>query len=170
MTAVHTQIFNTLSKAYSKWKLLIVRLLANIAASLIVPGIAIAIIAAFDIPFNISAGTAWLVLSIGFLTLTLMMQMFNDWFGTIGMGVAAIFLFPLQLVTSGLIFSKEILPGFYEGIRNILPSTYFGSGMLKMFYGGASVSYDIGILLLMSGIFIVIMLFNPAIWRKTVKK
>jgi uncharacterized phage infection (PIP) family protein YhgE len=166
MTVVHKQVFNTFQSSFSKWKLFLVRLAVNVAAALIVPGIAIAVIAAFDIPFNINAGNVWLVLAAGFLTLTLMVQMFIDWFSTIGTGLAILILFPLQLVTSGLIFSREIMPAFYDSIRNILPSTYFGSGMLKMFYGGASISYDIGILMLMSGIFILIILASPAMWKK----
>jgi len=170
MTALHTQVFNALKNDYAKPKLFLVRLSVNIIASFIVPGIAVGLIEAFNIPFSIGTAGAWWVLTVGFFTLTLMVQMFCDWFGTIGMGVAVLFLFPLQLVTSGLIFSREILPAFYESVRNVLPSTYFGQGMLKMFYGGASISGDIGILLLMSGIFIIIMLLHPAIWRKTVKQ
>jgi len=167
MTVVHKQVFNLIQSSFSKWKLFLVRLAVNVAAALIVPGIAIAVIAAFDIPFNINAGNVWLVLAAGFLTLTLMVQMFIDWFSTIGTGLAILILFPLQLVTSGLIFSREIMPAFYDSIRNILPSTYFGSGMLKMFYGGASIANDIGILMLMSGIFIVIIISSPAMWKKT---
>jgi uncharacterized phage infection (PIP) family protein YhgE len=65
-------------------------------------------------------------------------------------------LFPLQLVASGLLYPREILPAFYSMAGGFLPATYFGNGIIKVFFGTLPISAEIGILLLMSGIFITV--------------
>jgi uncharacterized phage infection (PIP) family protein YhgE len=156
MTGLHSVVFKSLRIQYSKNKIWLSKLVINISAALVMPCIVIGLAACFDIPFALGTGTAWLLLSAGFLTLIYLIQMFSEWFGIPGMGIAALLFFPLQLVTSGLMYSQEILLSLYSTISNYLPATYFGDGMIKLFYNGASVYQDVGILILMSVIFIAI--------------
>lgn len=156
VTVLHTLVFNKFEGGFSRRKIFLVRLITNIAAALIMPCIVIGIAAAFGIPFSQGTFTAWMLFSVGFFTLISLIQMFSIWFGIPGMGAGALILFPLQLVSSGLMYSREILPPFYSVISSYLPSTYFGDGMIKIFYGNLSVSKDVRILLLMSAIFIII--------------
>jgi uncharacterized phage infection (PIP) family protein YhgE len=156
MTGLHTVVYNSLRNEYSQGKLLLFKLAMNIIVSLVIPCIVIGLAACFNIPFALGLPATWLLLSVGFFTLTCLIQIFSDWFGIPGMGAAAVILFPLQLVTSGLIYSQEVLPSFYSAVSRFLPASYFGDGMIKIFYGGPSLSKDVWILLLIAGISIFI--------------
>jgi uncharacterized phage infection (PIP) family protein YhgE len=156
MTVLHSFVYQPLAATYSRVKILSTQLVINLLISLLIPCIAISVLAGFGIPLTLSTGIAWLLLAVGFFTLLYTVQMFFNWFGLPGMGIGMVFFFPLQIVGSGLIYSKEILPSFYSAISNYLPASYFGDGILKVFYGGASIARDIWILLLMSAIFIAV--------------
>jgi hypothetical protein len=156
MTFLHSLAYKSLNGDFPRRRMLLFQLGVSIAISLIIPGIAIGLMAGFGIPFSLGVGAVWLLLSISFLTLLYLVQMFGNWFGVAGIGIGVVLLFPLQLVTSGLIYSKEILPAFYTGISACLPANYLGDGMLKAFYGGPSIAKDAGILALMVVIFIII--------------
>jgi len=156
MTVLHTLVFKGLEKNYSRGKIFLVRLGVNILVALIIPCIIVGIAAGFNISFSTDLLAVWSLLSLGFFTLLYLIQMFSQWFGIPGMGVAAVVLFPLQLISSGLIYSREILPVFYTVVRDYLPSSYFGAGMIKIFYGGPAVSKEISILLLMSAVFVLV--------------
>jgi uncharacterized phage infection (PIP) family protein YhgE len=170
MTGLQTGVFKSLRKKYSQSKILLSKLVINILASLVIPCIVIGLAACFDIPFALGIAATWLLLSVGFFTLLSLVQVFSDWFGIPGMGLAALILFPLQFVTSGLMYSREILPAFYSTISNYLPVTYFGDGMIKMFYGGPSISKDIWILLLIAAISIVFSALTIFKKEKAVRK
>jgi uncharacterized phage infection (PIP) family protein YhgE len=156
LTILHILAYQPLLKVFSRAKILLSQLIVNVIMSLVLPGIAIGLAACFNIAIVPDIWIVWLMLSAGFFTLLYVVQMFASWFGIPGMGIAALLLFPLQLVSSGLIYSREILPGFYTWISSYLPATYLGDGMLKMFYGGPSVTKDIWILLLMAAIFMIV--------------
>jgi uncharacterized phage infection (PIP) family protein YhgE len=156
LTILHYLAYKSLNNEFSVAKKLVSQFLTNVIISLIVPVVVIGLVACFNIPLSHGLGTTWLLLAAGFFTLLNTVQMFANWFGIPGLGIAALLLFPLQLVSSGLIYSREILPSFYSGISSWLPANYFGDGILKMFYGELSIAGDISILLLMSAIFIVI--------------
>jgi uncharacterized phage infection (PIP) family protein YhgE len=156
LTILHYLAYKSIKKEFSQSKILVSQFITNVVISLIIPVVVIGIVSCFALPLSLSVGTAWLLLSAGFFTLLYTVQMFANWFGIPGMGIAALLLFPLQLVSSGLIYSKEILPSFYSGISSVLPANYFGDGILKLFYGELSIARDILILLLMSAIFIMV--------------
>ncbi len=155
MSALHVLAYKPLNVEFSRWKILFSQFITNIIVSLAIPGVVIGIIAAFGIPFNLEIWVIWGLLSIGFFTLLYTIQAFTNWFGYEGLAAVAI-LFPLQLVSSGLIYSKEILPAFYVTAADYLPATYFGNGLLKAFYGGSPVSQDIYILLIMAGVMLLL--------------
>lgn len=156
MAILHTLAFRSLGNGFSRAKVLLSQLGVNIVVSLVIPCIVIGLAAGFDIPFALGTGATWLILSVGFFTLLYAVEMFGSWFSVPGIGLAVVVLFPLQLMTSGLIYSKEILPSFYSGVSTILPATYFGDAMFKAFYGGPSLSGDIWVLLLMAAIFVAV--------------
>jgi uncharacterized phage infection (PIP) family protein YhgE len=151
MTILHLLAYKQFSGEFSRWKILFSQFITNIAVSLALPGIVIGIIAAFGIPFSLDLWVIWGLLSIGFFTLLYTIQAFTNWFGYPGL-VIIVILFPLQLVSSGLIYAKEILPAFYATAGDYLPATYFGNGILKSLYGGSSVSEEILVLLLITAV------------------
>jgi uncharacterized phage infection (PIP) family protein YhgE len=97
-----------------------------------------------------------MMLSLGFFTFVSLFEMIFSWLGVIGAGAFVLILFPLQLVSSGLLYPREILPAFYTAIGDYLPATYFASGVMKTTYGATSLGGDFGILALMAGIFVVV--------------
>jgi uncharacterized phage infection (PIP) family protein YhgE len=151
IAVLHVPVYKALRSEFSKIKILFSQLVANIIISLVIPWVFIGLLACFDISFSFSLVTAWLLLSVGFFTFLYTIQAFTNWFGVPGVAVVVLLL-PLQLASSGLIYSKEILPAFYSAAGDYLPATYFGNGMLKMFYGGASISSEILVLLLIAAI------------------
>jgi uncharacterized phage infection (PIP) family protein YhgE len=151
ITILHLLTYKSLGGEFSNGKILASQLITNIIASLVIPGVVIGLLACFGIPFSLNIGLVWLLLSVGFFTFLYTIQAFTNWFDMPGM-LAVALLFPLQLVSSGLIYSKEILPAFYAAISDYLPATYFGSGTLKMFYGEISISSEIYMLLIIAAV------------------
>jgi uncharacterized phage infection (PIP) family protein YhgE len=156
MTLLHTRVYKSLAAGFTRRKILLVQLVTNLVISAIIPCIVIGLAACFGIPLNTGIAPAWLMLSTGFFTLLCLVQMFANWFGIPGMGLAVLVLFPLQIVTCGMIYPREILPSFYRIIGDYLPSTYFGNGILRLLFGGPSIGGEIGILLLMAVIFLIV--------------
>lgn len=146
-------MYKPLRDTYSKWPLFINRLIISTVVSLIVPIAVFIIIWSFNIPYNVNTASLWLLLSAGFFAFMLLAQFLADLFSQKGAAPFLLILFPLQLITSNLMFPKEVLPGFYGWVRSFLPSSYFGSGIIKALYGGTSLFPDAGILLLMAVIF-----------------
>jgi uncharacterized phage infection (PIP) family protein YhgE len=155
MTILHLLSYKSLGGEFSNGKILASQLITNIIASLVIPGVVIGLLACFSIPFSLNVGLVWLLLSVGFFTFLYTIQAFTNWFGMPGMLIVAL-LFPLQLVSSGLIYSKEILPAFYSAISDYLPATYFGSSTLKIFYGEISISSEIYILLIIAAVMLIL--------------
>jgi uncharacterized phage infection (PIP) family protein YhgE len=155
LAITHSQAFKAVSGQVSRGKLYLTSLIINIVYSLVIPGIIIAFIAGFNISFNQGLFATWMLLSVGLITFISLFEMLFSWLGLIGTGLFVLILFPLQLVSSGLIYAREMLPAFYRVIGDYLPATYFGGGILNITYG-ASLSWNIGILLLMAVIFIVV--------------
>jgi uncharacterized phage infection (PIP) family protein YhgE len=152
----HSLAYKQSSPQVPKGSLFLTGLITDIVYSLIIPFIMMSFAAGFNITFSQGMFITWLLLAVGFFTIASLFQMLFKWLGVIGAGAFVLILFPLQLISSGFMFPTEILPSFYRAVADYLPATYFGSGVLKATYGGATVSGDIWILLLMSAIFIVI--------------
>jgi uncharacterized phage infection (PIP) family protein YhgE len=155
MTILHLFTYKSLGGEFSNGNILASQLITNVIISLVIPGVVIGLLACFGIPFSINIGLVWLLLSVGFFTFLYVIQAFTNWFGMTGMLIVAL-LFPLQLVCSGLIYSKEILPSFYSLISDYLPATYFGSGTLRIFYGENSISYEILNLLVIAAVMLIL--------------
>ncbi len=156
MTILHAIAKKNLYAHFSRCRIFLASLATNIIVSMIVPWVVIGILGAFDITLSTGLFNTWLFLSLGFFTLLYMVQMFMDWLGIQGMGAAIIILFPLQFVSCGLIYSPEILPSLYTTASIYLPSTYFGEGMFRIFYGGGSPSPEFAVLSCMALIFVAI--------------
>jgi uncharacterized phage infection (PIP) family protein YhgE len=153
LAITHSLAYKSVSTQVSRGKLYLTSLVINIVYSLIIPGLAMSFIAGFNITLNQGSLATWMLLSVGFFTFISLFQMLFRWLGLIGYGAFVLILFPLQLVSSGLIYAREMLPAFYRFIADYLPATYFGGGILNVTYG-TSLSWNIGILLLMAAIFI----------------
>ena len=156
MIITHTIAARSVADRFSRNKIFATGLGINIVYSLIIPWVVIAFASGFGIDFSQGLVTVWLLLAVGFFTFLLLFRMFSNWLGIPGTALAALILFPFQLVTSGMMFPRELLPSFYNAVGDYLPATYFSSGINRIFYGELSISGESGIMLLMSAIFIAV--------------
>lgn len=161
-------VFDKLRPSFSKWAVLGGKIAAILLAGCLVPLAFILTAACYDIPVAFDTGRLWFFLFMSFSALSLFILMFIYLFSVKGLPPVVLVLLPLQLVTCAIIFPKEILPGFYSWLRPLLPSTFIGSGLIKSLFGGASVSTEIGSLLLISLVCLAIIVLTTALkWRKT---
>ena len=156
MTFAHGWVYRTRAAGISRNRLFPVTLVINLLYSLVLPGIVVFFAAVSGISFSHNIAAVWLLLAAGLFTFLSLFQMFFRWLGLPGTAVMVLLLFPLQLVASGLMYPREILPAFYNITGDYLPATYFGNGIIKVFFGTLPISAEIGILLLMSGIFVTV--------------
>lgn len=156
MTFTHGWAYKKLAAGFSRNRVFLAGLAVNLVYSLVLPGIVVFFAAVFGISFSHHIANVWLLLAAGYFTFLSLFQMFFHWLGLPGAGIMVLLLFPLQLVASGLLYPREILPAFYAMASGCLPATYFGNGIIKVFFGALLISAEIGILLLMSGIFITV--------------
>jgi uncharacterized phage infection (PIP) family protein YhgE len=157
MTITQTIACRSLSMQYKRSRLYIAVFGINVIYSLIIPVIIISFAAGFGIALSQGTLIAWLLFAAGFFAFLSFMQMFANWLGVIGAGIMVLLLFPLQLIASGLMFPREILPVFfYQAAGGYLPATYFGIGITRVFFGDLSISGEAGILMLIAAVCLVI--------------
>ncbi len=156
LAVTHSQAYKAAGAQISQGKLYLTSLVVNIIYALIIPGIVIAFAAGFGVTFSEGWLASWMLLALGLFTFISLFQMLFKWLGLIGTGVMILLLFPLQLISSGLIYPREILPAFYRAAGDYLPATYFADGILKATYGGTTLPGIYGALALMAVIFMAV--------------
>ncbi len=150
-TVLHLRVFQGLGKEIPPWPIYLYRLAVDVIASLVMPLAFFTILWSFGIAISASQMTLWLLISAGFLALVQLLQVFADLFGLKGLIPMILVLMPLQMATNGTMFPQEMLPPFFSAVGGYLPASYFGSGLIKSFFGGAPAGDDILILLAMAG-------------------
>lgn len=168
MTIARTMAVERLTDRFNRSCIFGASLGIDIVYSLAIPWIVIIFATGFGIDFSKEMVAVWLLLAVGFFTFLSLFQMFSNWLGRIGTGLAALILFPLQLVSSGMMFPREILPSFYNTAGDYLPATYFSTGITRIFYGDLSISDELGVMLIMAAIFVAVTAL--ALLKKSKKK
>lgn len=140
---------------HSIWSLFIVRQIINLLAAITISLLTISLMYAFQIEVDSSFFNVWIFQALLMFSFLMLSQIFVIAFGNIGM-VCNIALVALQLVSSGAIVPKKLLPTFYEAIGSYLPATYGVSGYFRFLYGGESVAADVSVLFIMTSVCIVI--------------
>lgn len=144
----------------SKWGIFWSRQLLNISVALVLPLLTIGLLNLFDVAVHESFGMVYLFQAVLYLTFLSFAQVFVYVFGNLGM-VFNILSLSLQLVTSGVLVSKELLGDGYQTLAAFLPATYAADGYFTIVFGGASgtLMQPIGALLLILGITFVVAVF-----------
>lgn len=124
------------------------RQVINIGVSFLLSIITLGIMLIFGIELTSSLVQVWLFQSILFLCFLSISQFFVILFGNPGM-IFNIILTATQLVSSGAIVPRELLPNFYETLGAFLPATYGVNGYFSVIYGGGNLMNDFIQLLLM---------------------
>ncbi len=124
------------------------RQVINVGVSFILSIITLGIMLVFGVELTSSLIQVWLFQSVLFLCFLSISQFFVILFGNPGM-VFNIILTATQLVSSGAIVPRELLPNFYETLGTFLPATYGVNGYFSVIYGGGDLMNDFIQLLLM---------------------
>ncbi|QJC53676.1 ABC transporter permease [Paenibacillus albicereus] len=86
--------------------------------------------------------SVWLFMLLVLLSFMLVAQMVLQVLGMAGMFLNIILL-SMQLVSSGAMLPRELLPPFYHGIGEWLPATRAVEGMMSLLFGGPSAGPDV---------------------------
>ncbi|WP_301107481.1 ABC transporter permease [Sporosarcina sp.] len=118
-----------------KWSLFFGRQIINLAVALLLPLLTISLMKLFGIDGQESFGMIYLFQSMLFLSFLTFAQVFVFLFGDLGM-VFNILALSLQLVTSGVLVSRELLAEGYRKMAVFLPATYGADGYFAIVFGG----------------------------------
>lgn len=114
----------------------------NVTLSVFIATMAVLIMSCYSITSHISLFYTWFFLFLAFLTFVSLTQLFIVLFGPGGM-IFNIILLSLQLVSAGVIVSREMLPLFYEKISAVLPAIYVAEGLFTIAFGGSNIFSDV---------------------------
>lgn len=140
---------------YRRTSLFTGRQIINILVALVVSLVTVCLLALFNVDIDHNFFAIWgfqAILMFSFLALS---QVFVILFGNIGM-VFNIALTATQLVSSGAIVPRELLPSFYQSLGSILPATYGVNGYLSLIYGGGNLASDMKYLSMIIGALLII--------------
>ncbi|NGM81348.1 ABC transporter permease [Paenibacillus sp. 7124] len=98
------------------------------------------------------------------LTFMLVAQTLLVLLGTAGM-LLNIVLLSMQLVSSGAMTPRELLPDFYLHLGNLLPATYAVEGLMSLLFGGPGISSIAGQLLVIAAVMTLVMIGVTALRR-----
>ncbi|MFD1066585.1 YhgE/Pip domain-containing protein [Oceanobacillus locisalsi] len=142
-----------LTNSYSRTSLFLGRQAINVLLAVGISLLTVSLMYLFHIEMDQHFFALWgfqAVLLFSFLTIS---QVFVMLFGNPGM-IFNIALTATQLVSSGAIVPRELLPSFYQKIGDILPATYGVNSYFSLIYGGGDLSADLAYL----GIIITVLL------------
>ncbi|WP_340084205.1 ABC transporter permease [Siminovitchia sp. FSL H7-0308] len=161
----------TIRSAYSKWRLFFARQLINVGVAFLLPFLTISLMKLFAVTSQEPFGMIYLFQAIMFLSFLTFAQVFVFLFGNLGM-VFNILALSLQLVTSGVLVSRELLAKGYHALAPFLPATYGADGYYAIVFGGNSsiLKENIWYLLLITGITFLLAIGAVAVWRDSSKE
>ncbi len=142
----------TIRSNYSKWSLFFARQLVNVVVAFLLPFLTIGLMKLFDVASQEPLMMVYLFQGVMFLAFLMFAQVFVFLFGNYGM-VFNILALSLQLVTSGVLVSRDLLSNSYHALAPFLPATYGADGYYSIVFGGNSAMLmgNIGYLLLIAG-------------------
>ena len=121
-----------------KWRRFGARMILNAGAAVLIPLVGVPLVLAL----GGQSASGFLTL-MGFealfiLAFILVSQMFLILFGDAGMLFNTLLL-SAQLVSSGAVMPRELLPDFYRAVSEALPATYAVEGVMNLLFGGPAV-------------------------------
>lgn len=142
LVSQHLQLSEAkLKSKYRMSSLFIGRQLINIFVAVAVSLLTVCLMYLFNIEIDRGFFALWGFQSILMFSFLALSQIFVMLFGNIGM-IFNIALTATQLVSSGAIVPRELLPSFYQWIGKILPATYGVSSYFSFIYGGGNLASD----------------------------
>lgn len=120
-----------------KWQRFGARMMFNMAAAVVISLVGVSLLFALGGQSASSFLALWGFEALVVLTFILVSQLFLLLFGMAGMALN-IMILAAQLVTSGAIMPRELLPEFYGLISLSFPATYAVEGAMNLLFGGPS--------------------------------
>lgn len=120
-----------------KWQRFGARMMFNMAAAVVISLVGVSLLFALGGQSASSFLALWGFEALVVLTFILVSQLFLLLFGMAGMALN-IMILAAQLVTSGAIMPRELLPEFYGLISQSFPATYAVEGAMNLLFGGPS--------------------------------
>ena len=142
-----------LTPAYTRSGLFIGRQIINILLAIGISLLTVCLMYLFNIEMDHNFFALWGIQAILLFSFLALSQIFVMLFGNPGM-IFNIALTATQLVSSGAIVPRELLPSFYQELGSLLPATYGVNSYFSLIYGGGDLASDLKHL----GIIIVVLL------------
>jgi Predicted membrane protein len=127
-----------LAGEYSRWQRFAARIIINIGAAAFVSLVGSALVMALGGQAEHGFLALWGFQSLFVLAFMFTSQLFLLLLGPGGM-VFNIIMLSTQLVSSGAMMPRELLPDFYQTISVAFPATYAVEGMMDLLFGGPNV-------------------------------
>lgn len=162
------QNFQISSKAlgarFGRWQRMAVRLIVTAASSVVVSLVGTSLVAAFGGQMAHGFLALWGFQALFLLTFMFVAQMFLFLFDMAGM-LFNILVLSVQLVSSGAMMPRELLPEFYQALGTVFPATYAVEGLMNVLFGGTGTSGDVIALLLIIAVSLVLIVVSTALRR-----
>lgn len=162
------QNFQISSKAlgarFGRWQRMAVRLIVTAASSVVVSLVGTSLVAAFGGQMAHGFLALWGFQALFLLTFMFVAQMFLFLFDMAGM-LFNILVLSVQLVSSGAMMPRELLPEFYQALGTVFPATYAVDGLMNVLFGGTGTSGDVITLLLIIAVSLVLIVASTALRR-----
>ncbi len=130
-----------LATRFGRWQRMAVRLLVTAGASVVVSLVGTSLVALLGGQLGHGFFALWGFQALFLLTFMFVSQMFLFVFGMAGM-LFNILILSAQLVSSGAMMPRELLPAFYQGLGEIFPATYAVQGLMNILFGGTGTAKD----------------------------
>ncbi|MDO3411216.1 ABC transporter permease [Saccharibacillus sp. CPCC 101409] len=162
------QNFQISSKAlgarFGRWPRMAVRLIVTAASSVIVSLVGTSLVAAFGGQMAHGFLALWGFQALFLLTFMFVAQMFLFVFDMGGM-LFNIVVLSVQLVSSGAMMPRELLPDFYHSLGVIFPATYAVEGLMNTLFGGPGIGADAAGLLIILVVSLALIVVSTALRR-----
>ncbi|NGZ76649.1 YhgE/Pip domain-containing protein [Saccharibacillus alkalitolerans] len=162
------QNFEVSSKAlgarFGRWQRMAVRLIVTAASSVVVSLVGTSLVAAFGGQMEHGFLALWGFQALFLLTFMFVAQMFLFLFGMAGM-LFNILVLSVQLVSSGAMMPRELLPDFYQAIGSIFPATYAVEGLMNTLFGGTGIAGDVTALVMILAVALALIVFSTSLRR-----
>ncbi|WP_019418935.1 YhgE/Pip domain-containing protein [Paenibacillus sp. OSY-SE] len=132
----------TIKQTCGRWTLLTARSLLNITASLVITTVGTGMVTLMGVHSEQGFAVMWLFQLAYVITFLFVAQLSFYIFSDAGAWVN-IALLSIQLITSGAMLPRELLPTFYRTISDYSPATYAVNGIMNLVNGGPAISNSI---------------------------
>ncbi|WMT42455.1 ABC transporter permease [Paenibacillus sp. D2_2] len=140
---------------YNRWTLFAARSLLNIATSLLITTVSTVMVTLMGVHSKQGFAIMWMFQLVYVITFLFVAQLSFYIFSDAG-GWINIALLSMQLITSGAMVPRELLPTFYQFISDYFPATFAVVGIMNLVNGGpASSSATLSLLLILLSVLVI---------------